>query len=73
MIKLIFGLLGFILAIGVFVFLSDYFESLYDAAPSGSVKESLYRAITITSIIVMGFLIVFTVVFAAATILGMCA
>ena len=71
MIKLIFGFLSFILAIGVFAFLSNYFESLYDAAPSGSVKESLYRAIAITSIIMMGFLIIFDVVFIVTTFVGM--
>ena len=71
MIKLIFGLLGFILAIGVFVFLSDFFRNRYDDAESGSIEESLYKAIAITSIIIIGFLTVFTVVFAAATILGM--
>ena len=71
MIKLIFGLLGFILAIGVFVFLSDFFTNRYDDAESGSIKESLYRAIAITSTIIIGSLTVFTVVFAAATILGM--
>jgi len=71
MIKLIFGFLGFVLAIGVFVFLSYYFESLYDDAEAGSIKESLYRAISITSTIIIAFLIVFTVAFVAVTILGM--
>lgn len=73
MIKLIFGLLGFILAIGVFAFLSCYFENLYYDARSGSIKESLYRAISITSTIIIAFLIVFTVAFVAVTILGMLA
>lgn len=70
MIKLIFGFFGFILAIGVFTFLSDYFENLYNAAPGGSIKESLYRAIAITSIIMTGFLIVFDIVFIITTIVG---
>lgn len=73
MIKLIFGSLGFILAIGVFVFLSDFFENRYDDARRGSIKESLYRAISITSTIIIAFLIVFTIAFVAVTILGMLA
>ena len=71
MVKLIFGFFGFILAIGVFVFLYDFFRNRYDDAESGSIEESLYRAIAITFTIIIGFLIVFTVVFAVATILGM--
>jgi len=71
MIKLIFGSLGFILAIGIFAFLSYYFESLYNDAEAGSIKESLYRAISIISTIIIAFLIVFTVAFVAVTILGM--
>lgn len=71
MVKLIFGFLGFILAIGVFVFLSNYFESLYDAAPSGSIKESLYRAIAITSIIMTGFFIVFDFAFVITTLVSL--
>lgn len=73
MIKLIFGLLGFILAIGVFVFLSDFFENRYDDAESGSIKESLYKTISITSAIMTGFFIVFAIVFVIVTIVGLCA
>ena len=71
MIKLIFGFLGFVLAIGMFAFLNNYFENLYYDAPSGSVKESLYKAIAIMSTVMIAFLIVFAVAFVAVTILGM--
>ena len=71
MIKLIFGLPCFILAIGVFVFLSDFFTNRYDDAESGSIEESLYRAIAITSTIMIGFVIVFCIVFIATTIVDM--
>lgn len=57
MIKLVFGFLGFVLAIGVFVFLGNYFNSLYATAPLGSIKESLYKTIAIMSTIMLGFLI----------------
>lgn len=71
MIKLIFGLFGFILAIGVFVFLSDFFENRYDDAESGSIKESLYKSASIVSMIMAGFFIVFTIIFVIGTIVGM--
>ena len=72
MIKLIFSSLGFILAIGVFVFLSYYFENLYADAPLRSIKESLYKAIAITSTIMIGCVIVFYIVFVVTTIIDMC-
>lgn len=71
MIKLIFGFLGFVLAIGVFTFLNNYFENLYCDASSGPIKESLYKAIAIMSTVMIAFLIVFAVAFVAVTILGM--
>lgn len=71
MIKLIFGLFGFILAIGVFVFLSDFFENRYDDAESGSIKESLYRSASIVSMIMTGITGASAVIFIAVTIVKM--
>jgi hypothetical protein len=71
MIKLIFGSLGFILAIGVFVFLSDFFENRYDDARSGSIKESLYKSASIVSMIMTGITGASAVIFIAVTIVKM--
>lgn len=71
MIKLIFSLLGFILMIGVFAFLSDFFESRYYDARSGSIKENLYRSASFVSNIMVVITMVSAMIFVAVTIIKM--